>query len=69
MKIIIKTDRYALPLTKRKNVGSMSDAEIIHQIRRHVPYGPEWELVKAVSKKLVFRRGQEISMATYTIEN
>lgn len=69
MKIIIRTDRYALPLTKRKNVGSMSDAEIIHQIRRYVPYGPDWELVKAVSKKLVFRRGQEISIATYTIEN
>lgn len=37
MKIIIETDRYALPLTKRKNAGSMSDAAKLIEVPNLAP--------------------------------
>lgn len=41
---------------------------IVRWVRRLPPYGEDWELVKAISKKIVFRREQETSVVTYTIE-
>lgn len=44
-------------------------ADIERLARRRGFYGPEWELVKASSKKFVFRRGVEKSAVTYEIED
>lgn len=70
MKITIRTDRFGgmLDIWKpRKPIGS--EAEVIRYVRRVGPYGPKWRLVKAISRQLVFERGDEESIVTYEIKD
>ncbi len=70
MKIIMTTDRYGgvvFAIKQQRPVKTVKDMERV--IRRHGPYGPEWVLVKAISKKFVFRKSRERSVATYQIKD
>ena len=65
MKIIMTTDRYGgvvFAIKQQRPVKTVKDMERV--IRRHGPCGPEWVLGKAISKKFVFRKSRERSVAT-----
>ena len=68
MEIIFKIDRFGGMEHRwrpKKSVRSIKD--IVYHVRRVGPYGPDWELDKAISKKIVFRRGREMSVVTYVV--
>ena len=70
MEIIFEIDRFGGVEHRwraKKPVQSIKD--IVYHVRRVGPYGQEWELVKAISKKIVFRRGAETSVVTYVVKN
>lgn len=70
MEIFFKTDRFGGMEHRwhpKESVQSIKD--IVYRVRRVGPYGPDWELVKAISKKIVFRRGWEKSVVTYEVKN
>ena len=70
MEIIFTIDRFGGFEDRwrpKKPVQSIKD--IVYHVRRVGPYGPDWELVKAISKKIVFRRGREKSVVTYEIKD
>ena len=70
MEIFLKTDRFGGMEHRwrpKKSVQSIKD--LIYHVRRVGPYGPDWELVKTISKKIVFRRGREKSVVTYEVKN
>lgn len=70
MEIFFKTDRFGGMEHRwrpKKSVQSIKD--IVYHVRRVSPYGPDWELVKAISKKIVFQRGREKSVVTYEVKN
>ena len=70
MEIIFEIDRFGglehrcLPYSRRR-----WPKDIVYHVRRVAPYGQDWELVKAISKRIVFRRGREMSVVTYAIED
>ena len=70
MEIIFEIDRFGGMEHRwrpKKSVQSIKD--IVYHDRRVGPYGQDWELVKAISKKIVFRRGSETSVVTYVVKN
>lgn len=70
MEVVFKIDRFGgmeFRWRPKKSVQSIKD--IVYYVRRVGPYGPDWELVKAISKKIVFRRGSETSVVTYVVKN
>ena len=70
MEIIFEVDRFGGMEHRwcpKKSVQSIKD--IVDRVRRVGPYGQDWELVKAISKRIVFRRGREMSVVTYAIED
>ena len=70
MEIIFKIDRFGrmeFRWRPKKSVQSIKD--IVDHIRRVGPFGPDWELDKAISKKIVFRRGRETSVVTYVAKD
>lgn len=70
MEVIFEIDRFGGMEHRwypKKSVQSIKD--IVYHVRRVGPYGPDWELVKAISKKIVFRRGSETSVVTYVVKN
>ena len=70
MEIIFEIDRFGGMEHRwrpKKPVQSIKD--IVYHVGRVGPYGQDWELVKAISKKIVFRRGAETSVVTYVVKN
>ena len=70
MEVVFKIDRFGGMEHRwrpKKSVQSIKD--IVDRVRRVGPYGPDWELVKAISKKIVFRRGRETSVVTYVVKD
>ena len=70
MEIIFEIDRFGGMEHRwrpKKSVQSIKD--IVDHVRRVGPYGPDWELDKAISKKIVFRRGRETSVVTYVVKD
>lgn len=69
MEIIFEIDRFSGMEHRwrpKKSVQSIKD--IVYHVRRVGPYGQDWELVKAISKRIVFRRGREMSVVAYVIK-
>ena len=72
MEIIFKIDRFGGMEHRwhpKKSAQSISIKDIVYLVRRVGPYGPDWELDKAISKKIVFRRGRETSVVTYVVKD
>ena len=70
MEIIFEGDRFGGMEHRwrpKKSVQSIKD--IVYHVRRVGPYGQEWEVVKMISKRIVFRRGREMSVVTYVVKN
>ena len=70
MEVVFKIDRFGGMEHRwrpKKSVQSIKD--IVYHVRRVGPYGQDWELVKAISKRIVFRRGREMSVVTYAIQD
>ena len=70
MEIIFEIDRFGGMEHRwrpKKSVQSIKD--IVCHVRRVGVYDPDWELVKAISKRIVFRRGREMSVVTYEIKD
>ena len=70
MEVVFKIDRFGGMEHRwrpKKSVQSIKD--IVYHVRRVGPYGQDWELVKAISKRIVFRRGREMSVVTCAIED
>ena len=69
MEVVFKIDRFGGMEHRwcpKKSVQSIKD--IVYHVRRVGPYGQGWELVKAISKRIVFRRGREMSVVTYVVK-
>ena len=69
MEVVFKIDQFGGMEHRwrpKKSVQSIKD--IVYHVRRVGPYGQDWELVKAISKKIVFRRGAETSVVTYVVK-
>lgn len=70
MEIIFKIDRFGkMEFRWHQKKSALSIKDIFDHIRRVGPYGPDWELDKAISKKIVFRRGREMSVVTYVVKD
>lgn len=69
MEIIFEIDRFGGMEHRwrpKKSVQLIKD--IVYNDRRVGPYGQDWELVKAISKRIVFRRGREMSVVAYVVK-
>ena len=69
MEIIFEIDRFSGMEHRwrpKKSVQSIKD--IVYHVRRVAPYGQDWELVKAISKRIIFRRGREMSVVAYVVK-
>ena len=69
MEIVMQIDKVGGMFYIRPKKAFRGIADFERCARRNGFYGPEWELVKATSGQLVFKRGAEKSIVTYEIKN
>ena len=69
MEIIFEIDRFGgMEHRRRPKKSVQSIKDIVYHVRRVAPYGQDWELVKAISKRIIFRRGREMSVVAYVVK-